>query len=165
MKRGLLILPFTVLTLSALGGCDSDDGSSSTSPIDSSTKDDEHIDLIPESRFPDTLVLDGVEYELYEGYGSGTMPASEVTDFFGYWINAEDLEKWQEYDGDEDIVYVIQEDNSLYHVDSSGELSDRFDLYWTVNEGQIAVREFYDEPGMYWDMYWPYQRASDDSAS
>lgn len=141
MKRGLLILPLAVLMISALGGCD-DSGSSSASL-------DLHAYTVPIA-----LVYDGVEYvcDSFSEY----VPTSEIGDFIGYWINAEDLEKWQEYDGDEDIVYVVQEDNILHHFSYTGELSDRFELYWTVNEGEIAVHVWPED-------FLSYQRVSQDS--
>lgn len=141
MKRGLLILPLAVLMISAIGGCNDSESSSASLDL--------HVYTLP-----GTLVFDGLKYvcDSFSEY----VPTSEIGDFIGYWINAEDLEKWQEYDGDEDIVYIVQEDNILHHFSYTGELSDRFELYWTVNEGEIAVHAWSED-------FLSYQRVSQDS--
>lgn len=75
----------------------------------------------------------------------------DVTGFLGYWINADDLEMWQEHDGDEDMVYVLEENNDLVYYNVLYEVINddlRYKLYWTENEGQIAM----------WDLkFYPYQ--------
>lgn len=63
-----------------------------------------------------------------------------ITSFFGYFINQEDLEKWQEYDQSSDICYIIDENNSIYNYELTGELTNRFELFLTDNEKTIALK-------------------------
>ncbi|MDE7105646.1 MAG: hypothetical protein K2O22_00595 [Anaeroplasmataceae bacterium] len=55
---------------------------------------------------------------------------NEFNCLFGYLINAEDLEKWQNYDRDDSLIYVIVSHNGLYNKkDDSGRLANRFEIY------------------------------------
>ena len=63
-----------------------------------------------------------------------------ITSFFGYFINQEDLEKWQEYDQSSDICYIIDENNSIYNYELTGELTNRFELFLTDRENVIALK-------------------------
>lgn len=63
-----------------------------------------------------------------------------ITGFFGYFINQEDLEKWQEYDQSADICYIVDENNAIYNYDLTGKLANRFELFLTDNEHTIALK-------------------------
>lgn len=63
-----------------------------------------------------------------------------ITSFFGYFINQEDLEKWQEYDQSSDICYIVDENNSIYNYDLTGKLTNRFELFLTDRENVIALK-------------------------
>lgn len=67
---------------------------------------------------------------------------NEFNCFFGYLINAEDLEKWQNYDRDDSLIYVIVSHNGLYNKadDGSGRLANRFEIYsMEGNTDELAV--------------------------
>lgn len=64
----------------------------------------------------------------------------DITDFLGYFINQEDLEKWQENDQLDNIVYVIDINNSIYNYDLDGNLTNRFELFLTTSEKTIALK-------------------------
>ncbi|MDE7106296.1 MAG: hypothetical protein K2O22_03935 [Anaeroplasmataceae bacterium] len=53
---------------------------------------------------------------------------NEFNCFFGYFINASDLEKWQNYDQDNNLVYVLDSHNSLYRADID-KFINRFEIY------------------------------------
>ncbi len=63
-----------------------------------------------------------------------------ISNFFGYLINKEDLEKWKAYDKLENITYVIDETNSTYHYDLTGKLTNRFELFLTKKLNEIALK-------------------------
>lgn len=65
---------------------------------------------------------------------------NNIVGLFGYFINKEDLEKWMEIDQKNDIIYVIDENNSIYHYDLSGTLTNRFELFLTTNTDEIALK-------------------------
>lgn len=65
---------------------------------------------------------------------------NNIVGLFGYFINREDLEKWMEIDQKNDIVYVIDENNSIYHYDLSETLTNRFELFLTTNTDEIALK-------------------------
>ena len=65
---------------------------------------------------------------------------NEFNCLFGYLINAEDLEKWKEIDNDESISYVINSFNTLFRVDHTGHLTNRFEIYFANgNINNLAV--------------------------
>lgn len=90
---------------------------------------------------PQEFYYDGMYYEMETGI---RLEDSDITDFFGYFINLEDLEKWKEKENSNDIIYVIDNDNSIYHYDLTGELANRFELYSTHNENEIALKAYGD---------------------
>lgn len=64
-----------------------------------------------------------------------------ISSFFGYFVNLEDLEQWKQFDNSDDIVYVTDPHNGIYRLDLSetGYLRNRFPLYLTFEKGQIAL--------------------------
>ncbi|MDE6656613.1 MAG: hypothetical protein K2J85_06460 [Anaeroplasmataceae bacterium] len=54
---------------------------------------------------------------------------NEFDCLFGYLINAEDLGKWQNYDRDDSLIYVLEPHNSLYRADITGKYTNRFEIY------------------------------------
>lgn len=98
--------------------------------------------------YPSELRYEGNTYRI--DY-SAEVTYDDITGFLGYWINADDLEMWQEHDHDEDMVYVLEENNDLVYYNVLCEVINddlRYRLYWTENEGQIAM----------WDLkFYPYQ--------
>lgn len=65
---------------------------------------------------------------------------NDIVSFFGYFINCEDLEKWREKDQLDSITYIIDENNSIYHFDLTGELTNRFELFLTADSNRIALK-------------------------
>lgn len=63
-----------------------------------------------------------------------------ITSFWGYFVNDEDLEKWQEYDQSCDFHYIVDENNSIYNYDLTGKLTNRFELFLTDRENVIALK-------------------------
>lgn len=63
-----------------------------------------------------------------------------ITSFWGYFVNDEDLEKWQEYDQSCDFHYIVDESNSIYNYDLTGKLTNRFELFLTDRENVIALK-------------------------
>ena len=53
---------------------------------------------------------------------------NEFDCFFGYFINASDLEKWQNYDQDDNVVYLLDSHNGLYRA-TIDKLVNRFEIY------------------------------------
>ncbi|MCM1131779.1 MAG: hypothetical protein NC310_08770 [Roseburia sp.] len=64
---------------------------------------------------------------------------NEFDCFFGYLINAEDLEKWQDYDHDDSLIYVLDTHNSLYRVDITGKYTNRFEIYSMDNNADALA--------------------------
>ena len=63
-----------------------------------------------------------------------------ITNFWGYFVNDEDLEKWQEYDQSCDFHYIVDENNSIYNYDLTSKLTNRFELFLTDRENVIALK-------------------------
>lgn len=64
----------------------------------------------------------------------------DISNFFGYFINLEDLEKWREVDNSNDIIYVIDNNNSIFNYDFDEKLTNRFELFLTHNQNEIALK-------------------------
>lgn len=89
------------------------------------------------SCIPGKFYIDGKCFVVGKGV---ELDNDDVNDFFGYFINKEDLEKWKSYDKLENITYVIDEGNSIYHYDLTGKLTNRFELFLTKNINEIALK-------------------------
>lgn len=63
--------------------------------------------------------------------------------FIGYFINEEDLEKWNLYDNNPSLVYVINVGNTLFRRSiGNEELKNRFELYTFEDSENIGVSIF-----------------------
>lgn len=117
-----------------------DNDLSNTSEVNHDSDDNQqHID---EEDFliyclPQEFYYQDIQYEMKTGV---RLDDSDIADFLGYFINLEDVEKWKEKDDSCNIVYVIDIDNSIYHYDLTGELLNRFELFTTHNQNEIALK-------------------------
>lgn len=136
MKRCWLLLP--VLTLVIIPySCDD-----KTSPTD----DGISRPAVVEYYIPPVMLFDNNRY-LYDEDVKVT--EDDIVGFLGYWINHTDLEKWKEYDDDETIVYVVSEGETIIYKDTCPAYDNRYKLYWTTEENQIALAP---SPYGIWDM-------------
>ena len=139
MKKLLTIISTLVLGITVLTGCANKNNESSTTDLIDNTSDninseDDHF-LV--SIIPQEFYFNDERYVYQQGV---EINENNITDFFGYFVNREDLEKWMEIDQKSDINYVIDENNAIYHYDLSGELTNRFELFLTTNTDEIALK-------------------------
>jgi len=60
-------------------------------------------------------------------------------------VNQCDLEKWMKYDNNSEYIYTIIKGNCLFNDSVDGEsMTNRFKMYYTFNEKEIAVLTFSD---------------------
>lgn len=101
------------------------------------SQNDTDVDTFLVSCIPEKFYIDSKCFVVEKGV---ELDNDDVNDFYGYFINKEDLEKWKSYDKLENITYVIDEDNSIYHYDLTGNLTNRFELFLTKNINEIALK-------------------------
>lgn len=91
--------------------------------------------------FCQNFYIDGIHYSAESGL---TTALTDDNVLIGYFINEEDLEKWIAYDNNPELIYAIDEHNSLYRLENGIEksrLENRFELY-SINDS--------DDIGMYY---------------
>ena len=91
---------------------------------------------------PRRLVVDGLKYRL-SNRDENLWEC--VGEFYGYAVNASDLEKWKEYDGNEDIIYAIDYENDIVCTCTYGEgdgLVDRFMLFTMKDSADLALYDY-----------------------
>ena len=91
---------------------------------------------------PSGLVVEGRKYELRR---SDEDLRECVGEFYGYAVNASDLEKWKEYDGNEDIIYAIDYEDSIVCTCAYGEgegLVGRFQLFTMKDSTDLALYDY-----------------------
>ena len=139
MKKLLTIISTLVLGITVLAGCTSKDNESSTTDLIDNTSDNINFEDGPfhVSSIPQKFYFNDKCYAYQQGL---EINENNITDFFGYFVNREDLEKWMEIDQKHDINYVIDENNAIYHYDLSGALTNRFELFLTTNTDEIALK-------------------------
>ena len=92
--------------------------------------------------YPRRLVVEGRKYRLSN---SDEDLRECVGEFYGYAVNASDLEKWKEYDGNEDIIYAIDYENNIActctYEEGEG-LVDRFMLFTVKDSTDLALYDY-----------------------
>lgn len=144
MKKNIILLSFLITLLSSCSTTDNNSYSfhsstSTTQHITSFTSSFEISSSEPffTSSIPYDFFYEENHYKMNIGID---LSIDEVSTFFGYFINLEDLEKWEEFDKLEDIVYVTDKNNAIYNYDSEEKMSNRFELYLTFNTDQLALK-------------------------
>lgn len=144
MKRFILPLAF-VLPIILLSSCSFGNELSESTYMDNSSYNSSILGN-SSSDGDDTFLVSVIPQDFYyknEHFALNrdvVLSEANITSFFGYFINREDLEKWQEYDQSSDICYIIDENNSIYNYELTGELTNRFELFLTDKEKTIALK-------------------------
>ena len=141
----MIISSFSILSSCSLNGNPSEtatddvsyDFSDTGNNVSSINQNDTDGDTFLVSCIPEEFYINGKYFVVKKEV---ELDNDDVNDFFGYFINKEDLEKWKSYDKLENITYVIDEDNSIYHYDLTGKLTNRFELFLTRNINEIALK-------------------------
>ncbi len=143
MNRFALSLTF-ISSLIFLFSCTSNDTPNTSSENNQSNDSLTSSDSL--SYNPDILLVSDIPQTFYYQDKCFVMDTdisigkNDITSFFGYFINEEDLNKWKEIDKSDDIVYVIDTNNSIYNYDLTGEFTNRFELFLTKNSNEIALQ-------------------------
>lgn len=143
MNRFALPLTF-ISSLIFLFSCTSNDIPNMSS--ENNQSNDSSISSDNLSKNPDILLVEDIPQTFYyqdKCYVMDTdtsIDGNDITSFFGYFINEEDLNKWKEIDQSDDIVYVIDTNNSIYNYDVTGKFTNRFGLFLTKNPDEIALQ-------------------------
>ncbi len=129
----IILASLNLLSSCALGG---NYNKAFTGTSSSGQKDDYNNTLLV-ACIPEEFCINGEYYVVEKDI---EIDDGDISNFFGYLINKEDLEKWKAYDKLENITYVIDETNSTYHYDLTGRLTNRFELFLTKRLKEIALK-------------------------
>lgn len=139
MKKSFFIILFL---LSLLTSCSSKDKTSGSLSNDISEDPSGIIDnddnpfLV--SKRPQEFCLNG---KCYVYKANTELDESNISYFFGYFINKDDLDKWKAYDKSDAIIYVTDNNNSIYNYDQTGKLENRFELFLTTMNNEMALKD------------------------